>query len=159
MKIIAAVSACLTALLLLVVLPAPAYAIQIHGAPEGLYVHQIGHVLFAVAMVGFALRIRKSRLGREKAWQYMSIGALLFALWNGWAFLGHIFDVLMPPGDLLTNSTGLQSLLVVHSPVDLLYYVFKMDHLLCIPALVFVYLALRLMAAQDADPAADSERS
>ena len=159
MKIIAAVSACITALLLLVVLPVPAYAIQIHGAPEGLYVHQIGHILFAVAMVGFAIRIRKSRLGREKSWQYMSIGALLFALWNGWAFLGHIFDVLMPLEDFLTGSTGQQTLLAVHSPVNLLYYVFKMDHLLCIPALVFVYLALRLMTAQDVDPAADSEQS
>ncbi len=159
MRNCAAASVCSTAFLLLVVMPAPAYAIQAHGAPEGLYVHQIGHILFAVAMTGFALRIRKSRLGMEKAWQYMSNGALLFALWNGWAFLGHILDKLMPPGDFCTGSTGLQSLIAVHSPIDLLYYVFKMDHLLCIPALVYVYLALRLMTVQDVDPVVDKDKA
>lgn len=159
MKKSAAASVCSTAFLLLAIMATPAYAIQPHGAPEGLYVHQIGHILFAVAMVGFAYRIRKSRLGREKSWQYMSIGALLFALWNGWAFLGHIFDKLMPAADFCTGNTGLQSLIAVHSSIDLLYYVFKMDHLLCIPALVFVYFALRLMTAQDADSAVEEEEA
>jgi hypothetical protein len=152
-------SVCSAVFWLFVVMPAPAYAIQIHGAPEGLYVHQIGHILFAVAMIGFALRIRKSRLGMEKAWQYMATGALLFALWNGWAFLGHILDELMPPGDFCIGSTGLQSLIVVDSSIDLLYYVFKMDHLLCIPALVYVYLALRLMTVEDTNPAVEKEKA
>jgi hypothetical protein len=144
---------------LLAVLPVPAYAIQTHGAPEGLYVHQIGHILFATAMIGFAVRIRRSRLADEQAWSLMSIGAILFALWNGWAFLGHILNELIPQTDFSRGSTGLQSLLDLHAPIDVLYYLFKMDHLLCVPALVFIYIALKRMTGQAADPAAHGDDS
>jgi len=140
---------------LLAVIPVPAYAIQTHGAPEGLYVHQIGHILFAIAMFGFAVRIRRSRLADEKSWRLMSTGAVLFALWNGWAFLGHILDSLIPQTDFSRGSGGLQSILDVHAPIDVLYYLFKMDHLLCVPALIFIYLALRRMTTPPADPVAE----
>jgi hypothetical protein len=139
--------------------PVPAYAIQTHGAPEGLYVHQIGHILFATAMIGFAARIRSSRLADEQAWSFMSIGAILFALWNGWAFLGHILNELIPQTDFSRGSTGLQSVLDLHAPVDVLYYLFKMDHLLCVPALVFIYIALKRMTRQPPGPAAQGDDS
>ena len=140
------VLAAIPALLFLLALsPVPAYAIQTHGDPEGLYVHQIGHILFAIAMSGFAFRIRRLKLADEKAWHLMFTGALLFALWNGWAFFGHILDRLIPAADFSRGSAGLPSILDLHTPLDVLYYIFKMDHLLCVPALVFIYLALRRM--------------
>ncbi len=144
---------------LLTTFPESAHAIQTHGAPEGLYVHQIGHILFATAMVGFAMRIRRSRLADEHAWHFMSIGAILFALWNGWAFLGHILTELIPQTDFSRGSTGLQSILDLHAPVDVLFYLFKMDHLLCVPALIFIYLALKRMTGQSTDPTAQGDDS
>jgi hypothetical protein len=137
-------------ILLAVAVPGPAYAIQTHGAPEGLYVHQIGHILFAVAMFGFACRIRHSRLSTRRAWQLMSVGAVLFGLWNGWAFTGHILDCLVPQADFSRGSAGLLSILNIHSSLDVLYYLFKMDHLLCIPALIYIFLALRKMTVRSA---------
>ena len=138
-------SVMLAALCLVAVTPTPAHAIQIHTAPEGLYVHQFGHILFAIAMLGFALRVRQSRLSKEKAWRLMSVGAVLFALWNGWAFFGHILEILIPQTHFSRGSDGLKSILELHSPIDALYYFFKMDHLLSVPALVFIYLSLRRM--------------
>lgn len=143
-----------SSLFLTAVIPLPAFALQTHAAPEGLYVHQIGHILFAVAMFGFALRIRRSRLSTEKSWRLMSRGAILFGLWNGWAFLGHILAVLIPKTDFNRDSHGLKSILVIHSPMDVLYYIFKMDHLLCFPALLLIYCALKRMTSPQPESAA-----
>ena len=106
-------------------------------------------------MLGFALRIRRSSLIKEKSWHLMSTGAVLFGLWNGWAFLGHIIVSLMPQTDFSRDSDGLKSILALHSPIDVLYYLFKMDHLLCFPAMVFIYFALKRMTAQPANPAGE----
>ena len=129
-------------------LPEPAAAIQTHAAPEGLYVHLIGHILFAVAMGGFAYRIRRSRLGMEGAWRLMSLGAILFALWNVWAGSGHILEQTILKTDFMPNDARLLAILNVHSPADFLYYLFKMDHLLCVPALLFIYFALKKMTTE-----------
>lgn len=159
MKHIVVLSAIRAALFLVAVSPVPAHAIQTHAAPEGLYVHQIGHILFAIAMLGFAFRIRHSRLNKENAWRLMSVGAVLFALWNGWAFFGHILDMLIPQTDFSRDGIGLKSILDVHSPIDVLYYLFKMDHLLCVPALVCIYLALRRMTTPPTGPTVDEVES
>lgn len=148
-----------SALLLVAVISRPAHALQTHVAPEGLYVHQVGHVLFAIAMLGFAFRIRQSRLSKEKSWRLMSTGAVLFALWNGWAFLGHILESLIPLTHFSRDSAGLKSILDVYSPVDILYYFFKMDHFICFPALLFIYIALRKMTTQPAGSTGDEDNS
>ena len=148
-----------SALFLVAVIPTPALALQTHAAPEGLYVHQVGHVLFAIAMLGFAFRIRQSRLSKEKSWRLMSTGAVLFALWNGWAFLGHILEILIPLTHFSRDSNGLKSILTLHSPLDVFYYLLKMDHVICFPALVFIYIALRQMTARPAGTAGDKKNS
>jgi len=117
-------------------LPQSAWAIQTHAAPEGLYIHQIGHVLFALAMLGFAYRIRNSRLRREKSWQLMAIGSGLLGLWNGWAFVGHFMGV---------GNIWIQDKFDIYPGLHVLAYYAQMDHLLCVPALFCIYLALRKM--------------
>jgi hypothetical protein len=132
-------------LLLQYLLASPALAIQSHGPPEGIYVHQIGHVLYGLAMLGFAFRIRVSRLGKRKSWRLMSLGAFLLACWNGWAFIAHILNRKVPSIDFLLNEQGIKMGLILQTPVDWLYYLFKMDHLICVPALLCIYLSLRRM--------------
>ena len=127
------------------VFPLPAFALQTHIAPEGLYVHQIGHILFALAMLGFAVRIHGSQLYRKQCWKLMFAGAILFALWNCWAFCGHLLGLLVPRSDFLQDAGNLTSILLLRSSIDVLYYLFKFDHLLCIPALACIYFALRKM--------------
>jgi hypothetical protein len=116
--------------------PDSAQAIQTHAAPEGLYIHQLGHVLFALAMFGFAYRIRHSRLRGEKSWLFMAIGAGLLGLWNGWAFAGHVFSV---------DTLWLQAKFDVHPGLHVVSSYAQMDHLLCVPALFCIYLSLRKM--------------
>ena len=148
-----------SALFLIAVIPNPAHATQTHAAPEGLYVHQVGHVLFAIAMFGFAFRIRQSRLSKETSWRLMSTGAVLFGLWNGWAFFGHILESLIPLTHFSRGSAGLKSILEVYSSIDVFYYLFKMDHFICVPALIFIYLALRKMTGQPAASSGNEDNS
>jgi hypothetical protein len=131
--------------LLALLAPDPALAIQSHRAPEGIYVHQIGHVLFGMAMLGFALRIRISRLMVRKSWQLMALGALLLFFWNGWAFVAHILAAKVPASDFVTNEEGIRLWMIIHNPVDFFYYIFKMDHILCVPAIFCIYRSLKRM--------------
>ena len=123
----------------------PAHAIQSHGPPEGIYVHLIGHVLYGLAMLGFAIRIRLSHLAARKSWQLMALGALILTFWNGWAFIAHVLATHIPATDFITNKQGVRMWVALHTPVDWLYYIFKMDHLICVPAILCIYLALRQM--------------
>ncbi len=123
----------------------PAHAIQSHGPPEGIYVHLIGHVLYGLAMIGFAIRIRLSHLSVRKSWQLMALGALILTIWNAWAFIAHVLATHVPATDFITNKQGVRMWVALHTPVDWLYYIFKMDHLLCVPAILCIYLALRRM--------------
>ncbi len=132
-------------LLLQLVCAEPAHAIQSHGPPEGIYVHLIGHILFCLAMLGFAIRIRLSHLSVRKSWQLMALGALILAAWNVWAFIAHLLATHIPAGDFISNKQGVRMWVTLHSPVDWLYYIFKMDHLICVPAILCIYLALRRM--------------
>ncbi len=134
--------------LLLLIDSSPALAIQAHGEPEGLYVHEIGHILYAIAMLGFTFQvIRNSRLAGKPGWRLMSWGALLLFLWNLWAFVAHIIDSAIPASHFLVDDHGLRSILVLRSRVDYLYCLFRMDHLICVPALLLIYLGLRHMLA------------
>ncbi|RUM34740.1 MAG: hypothetical protein DSY58_07745 [Desulfobulbus sp.] len=120
-------------------LPTSAWAIQSHAAPEGLYIHQIGHVLFALAMFGFAWRIRHSRLRSERSWLFMAVGAGLLGVWNGWAFLGHYFCMETP---------WLMAQFAAHPGLHLLRSLTQMDHLLCVPSLICIYLGLKRMTVE-----------
>ena len=139
------IQALLTGLFLVFFSASPALAIQSHGAPEGLYVHQIGHLLYGLAMLGFAYRIRISRLAATRSWRYMAIGAVLLACWNGWAMIGHSVAKFISADRFLFNEQGARIAVIMDTPVAWLYYIFKMDHLICVPALLLIYLALRRM--------------
>jgi len=133
------------ALLIGLLAPPSALAIQTHGPLEGLVVHQIGHFLYGLAMLGFSLRIRRSHLSRRPSWRLMAAGSLLLALWNGWAFVAHILNRTVPADHFLVSPAGVRTGLEISTPVDALFYLFKMDHLLSVPALVLIYLALSAM--------------
>lgn len=57
-------------------------AVQVHGRPEGLVVHQLGHLAFLLAMGYLIARLSTSgRLG-EPGWRSVGVAAAFFALWN-----------------------------------------------------------------------------
>lgn len=126
----------------------PALALQTHGEPEGLYAHQIGHVLYFLAMAGLVYKIRISQLWASSAWRWIAGGGFLLALWNIWAFVGHVAAILLPRDHFIGSvETGYTALTMV-SVLDYLYWFLRMDHLLCVPALICIYIGLRQMRCQ-----------
>ncbi len=130
--------------LLVLLQPGTGFALQIHGHIEGLYVHQAAHLFFALSMAAFAIMVRGSKVINPKAARYLASGALLLAIWNLWAFSGHLAALFIPP----EHFTGPKHAghehggIIIEGWLDALYYILKMDHLICVPALVCFYLGL-----------------
>lgn len=122
--------------------PENAYAFQVHGRNEGLYVHQIAHILYAFSVAALAYKLKKTRLTEKRAWRLTAIGMLILTIWNIWAFSGHIVAYLIPQKDIGpipgTDTPGI----CLNSWLDVAYYILKFDHLLSVPAMFLIYLGL-----------------
>ncbi len=126
-------------------LPTTSYATQAHGTPEGLYAHQLAHFFFVISMGSFIFWLRKSRLSNETGWRYILYAAICLILWNMSAFAAHYMDEQF----LLVNVTRLNDWRIhitapdSHPTLAVIYYLCKLDHLLCVPALIYLYKGLR----------------
>jgi hypothetical protein len=129
--------------LLLLLTANPAYALQTHGEPEGLYVHQMAHLLFAVALAYLWWHTRRTPPVASNGWKLLQLFCLLSILWNLMAVIGHEVYLRLDPADFLERHTWREQLAL---PLDLLkslYLLTSMDHLLLVPALAALALALR----------------
>ena len=137
----------------------PALATQSHGQPEGLYVHQFGHLFFIFSMGVLEFWLRNRNLTREPGWLYIQFAAVLLLLWNVDAFLVHFLDEqtvllhiekidpwhikIMPEGGSIS--------------IAILYYLGKMDHLLCVPAMFCLLLGLKRLAKDTVKSSPDTD--
>jgi len=123
----------------------PAMATQTHGQPEGLYVHQIAHLFFIVSMGILEFWLRQRNLVREPGWKYIQLAAVLLILWNLNAMAVHFLDEQIHW--LQVNRIDQWQLHITvpggSQGLPLLYYILKLDHLLCVPAMISLYLGLK----------------
>ena len=126
-------------------LPQSALAVQEHGAPEGIYSHQGAHLFFIASMVLLVYWLRQRRLVREAGWRYIQYAAFFFILWNLDAFTAHFLDEQSEILDTAMAGPGRIRIEIGDYPLALawFYYIAKLDHLLCVPAMVFLYAGLR----------------
>jgi hypothetical protein len=124
-------------------LPRTALALQLHGPPEGLYVHQMGHILFAGAMMFLLYHLRKERL---PGLRWFTWAGILFVLWNLNALVGHTAEVYVEPQDFLGGPANLSRRLLMVGPAAWIYYVAKLDHLILVPAFILLYFGLQALA-------------
>lgn len=146
-----------TVALLAAAWPDVALATQGHGEPEGLLVHQMSHLFFAASMGVMIYWIRVRGLASQTGWRYIQYSAVFFIAWTLDAFTVHLAEeqfllvavqklgpwrmVIKPAGDSF--------------PFALFYYLIKLDHLLCVPALFFLYIGLRRLL-EDIDENGDA---
>ena len=123
----------------------PAWATQQHGAPEGLYVHQLGHIFFALTMGFLIYWLHKWRLAGLPGWRHIRYAAYFFIAWNLDAMAVHWLD----EQSNLINSERIGHMMITITPAEgfdwlaALYYIGKLDNLLCVPALLFLFMGLR----------------
>jgi hypothetical protein len=132
-------------LLSTIILPLPAFAIQLHGDPEGLYGHQIAHLFFVASMGMLIYWLLRMKLIFRRGWRFIALAAVCLIMWNLDAFVGHAIEGsdgvgLMVEGGWIKGKVRFSAL---SDTMAILYYLIKLDHLLCVPAVVSMFIGLR----------------
>jgi hypothetical protein len=126
-----------------------ALATQTHFAPEGIYAHQLAHFFFMFSMVMLIYRIRQRKLVNQAGWKHIQYAAFFFILWNINVMLVHFLDeqaLLITVERISARQINVSS--SVGKWVEIIYYVAKLDHLICVLALLFFFLGLKKLAAE-----------
>jgi hypothetical protein len=138
--------------------PASALATQGHSGIEGVWVHQFAHLFFVLSMLLLIYWLRQAGLVKLPGWRYIQYAALFFILWNLDAMLVHFLDEQIRAVSV-TNLGNWQirvDTLEGYGWLARIYYLAKLDHLLCVPAMIFLMLGLRHMLKESgADDAVD----
>lgn len=127
-------------LLLLLVLPQAAWAVQAHGGAEGLVSHQLGHFLFVVALVTLLVRIRYHKLV-SSGWREFKFFLWLLLCWNFLTFSGHWMREVVSIHKFVRVDGQIASY-HIENVFDFFFYLTRLDHLLLVPAFLFLLLAL-----------------
>jgi hypothetical protein len=139
---IAAISVTLVPLLLALTAD-NAWALQSHSAPEGIYVHQMAHLLFSGALGYLYWHTRHSPALVSRGWKYLQIFCILLICWNLLAFLGHETFEHLSANDFINKNTFRESLAPPITLAKVIYFISKMDHCLNVPALFALVISLR----------------
>lgn len=133
----------LLSLLFLLIQPDQVMALQTHGEPTGLYVHQMAHILYSLALGYLFWDISRSSF-TSNGWRYLLYFCVLMAIWNIIAFIGHIAQVSITEADIDKSIGHIRSSLLAPFTFNkIVFYIAKFDHLVCVPALFFLYLGMR----------------
>ncbi len=119
----------------------PAWAVQTHGGAEGLVSHQVGHILFFIGMVFLLVRQHQSRL-TGPGWREFKVFLILVILWNCLTFIGHWFREVVDM-DKFVQDNGHMVGYQITNTFDLIFYITRLDHILLVPAFLFLLMALR----------------
>lgn len=125
------------------VFPTQSYALQSHASPEGIYVHQLAHIFFFVALCYLFWDIRRSSFP-NRGWFFLQLFCVFMAVWNVVAFTGHWLGGSIDLSDVIQDNGYLSARIV--GPITtnkLIYYFTKLDHLFSVPGIFFLYLCLR----------------
>ncbi|HMK33899.1 MAG TPA: hypothetical protein VK463_02450 [Desulfomonilaceae bacterium] len=125
--------------------PDSVHAFQSHAEPEALYGHQLAHAFFIIALAILAYWLRANRFTDLKGWFLIQVTCLLLILWNIAAIAGHWVEERIPDASLIGEPDWTQIIRLDTSPWAIYYYALKMDHLLCVPAIMCLFLGIRLL--------------
>ncbi|MBI5557513.1 MAG: hypothetical protein HY885_07740 [Deltaproteobacteria bacterium] len=128
---------------LLLIQAGNAWAFQSHGGSEGLYVHQMAHILFMGALTYLYLHTRRTQDLGSRGWRYLRLFCVLLFFWNLMAFAGHEFALHLSLDDFIDIGTWNEQIAPPISFLKIIYFVAKMDHFLTVPALLALFISLR----------------
>jgi hypothetical protein len=116
----------------------------------------MAHLFFMFSMGLLIYWLRKRRLVTVVGWRYIQYAALFFIVWNLDAALSHWIEEQSALIEI--QSAGPMLIDIQTAPgyawLSPVYYITKLDHLLCVPALVFWYLGFRRLLKS---PAAETD--
>lgn len=130
-------------LLLICFFPDTAMAVQVHGPPEGVIVHLMGHIFFFAALLFLIYILSKYPIERSKAWTYFKISIFFWLVWNVDTFIEHIFALRLDKSAIVMGKHHIFSYLAGPLTTEKwIYYLGQFDHFLCIPAMLSLSMSL-----------------
>lgn len=123
--------------------PSTCWALQSHGAPEGNYVHQMAHLLFMGSLCYLYWHTRRTQDLASKGWKYLQVFCFVFTCWNLVALIGHEAFDLLSPTDFIEKNSWQEQIAAPITPVKVVYFLTKMDHLLYVPGLLALVISLK----------------
>jgi hypothetical protein len=126
--------------------PESAFAFIPHWDPrEGFFIRQFSYLFFLVAMLFFFYELKQENLRHKPGFRFLALAGGFFALWNLDCFVGQ-FVALNLGAPVLAGPAGIFSRkLVMTGPGVWVYYLTKLDHLLLVPAFLFLYCGIRAL--------------
>ncbi len=122
-----------------------ALATQEHDGPEGMYVHQMSHIFFAFSLCLLIYWLRHRELVKKTGWRYIQYSAVFFILWTFDAFTVHLLSE--HKNFICAESVGSWQIRITafnaYHGLEYFYFLAKLDHLLCVPAIFFLYAGLK----------------
>jgi hypothetical protein len=137
------VTPAIIAIFMFILSPDKAIAFQSHPEPEGLYVHQIAHLFFIIAMAFVCYWLEQNKVTLIKGWRLVQIACVLLIIWNLYAFVGHFVEELVPRRRFVGPLDWNQRILVGTGPLIPIFCVLRLDHLISVPAIILLYLGMR----------------
>jgi len=128
--------------------PRPTLALQSHGPPEGLYVHQLAHFFFAAALLFLIWLIKYEGMVGLPGFRQIRWACGLFVLWNVVAFVGHWSEVLLVPQVFQGHQGELSQRLIMSRISAWVYYLTKLDHLILVPAFFLLWRGLKALLSK-----------
>ena len=136
------ITSCALPLVIITLLwPTAALAVQGHGGAEGLVAHQFGHALFIFGLSYLFYKIYLARL-EDPGWFEFKAFLWVLVLWNLLTFTGHWMREFVDPGKF-SKVDGRVIAMAIDGPWDAFFYLTRLDHLLLVPAFLLLLLSLR----------------
>ena len=127
--------------------PEPAFAYIAHRDPqEGFFVRQFSYLFFLFAMLFFFYELKQESLRQKPGFLFLALASGFFALWNLDCFVGQFFALNLDAPVILEPAGIFSQEIVMTGPGVWVYYLTKLDHLLLVPAFLFLYFGIRALA-------------
>ncbi len=108
--------------------PSPGAAVEFLWETQGSYVHQMAHIIFAIAMIFLILEIRAGEIRGRQGFKYLIWACVLLIWWNLDAVVGHALDWTLTSPVILGG--GLDRRLLMESWHTWGYYLTQITHYL-----------------------------
>jgi hypothetical protein len=109
----------------------------------------LAHLFFIATLGIFTYWLQATGLVRERGWRLIQISCLLFILWNLDTFTVHWIEHAMTKDMFITTGLDWSKRFSINGGWrSWVYYFGKFDHLLCVPAMLFLLFGLRNLYKQ-----------
>jgi hypothetical protein len=127
--------------------PESAFAYIPHWDPkEGFFIRQFSYLFFLFSMLFFFYELKAENLRHKPGFHFLALASGFFALWNLDCFVGQFVALGLGTPAILEPAGIYSQELVMSGPWVWIYYLTKLDHLLLVPAFLFLYFGIRALA-------------